>query len=402
MLLEPSALHGTEAIPRTAPHQEVSASADSLPADATDPCSAPRIPERPCPVCPRLAQEFEPWRQAAYYKAMLDRAVAREALLKQERAQLRSKLRLREQQLFGRKDRDEGEHRDDRRRADDRHGPAASNPAGRGPNAAITPTCPSSSEVVELPTQEQRCSGCGCPFASFPGTEEATVLEIDVRAHRRIYYRQRYRPTCSCGTHPGIVTAPPPAKLIPKSLLGISVWVTVLLDKFLFQRPTYRLLEDLRTQGLNLSQGTITDGLQRLLPLFEPLYACLVQHSRKQTLWHADETRWLVFVTVEGKVGHRWYLWVFHAAEVVVFVLDPGRSHEVPEAHFDSVEEGILVVDRYAAYQAMQWVKDGTILLAFCWAHVRRDFLGVARSWPDQESWALGWVEQIGAVVRVQ
>ncbi len=186
--------------------------------------------------------------------------------------------------------------------------------------------------------------------------------------------------------------------MIPKSLLGISAWVTILLDKVLFQRPTYRLREDLRTQGLGLSQGTISDGLQRLLPLFEPWYAALVEHSRQQTLWHADETRWLVFVTVEGKVGHRWYLWVFHAADVVVFGLDPSRSHEVPETHFDSVEEGILVVDRYVAYQAMRWVKDGKITLAFCGAHARRDFLGVARSWPDQEGWAWGWVERIGAL----
>src|SRR5437763_17041641 len=81
------------------------ASPVALPArhDETPTCSAPPIPQGPCPVCPRLAQEFEPWRQAAYYKVMLDRAVAREALLKQELAQLQAKLRLREQQLFGKK-----------------------------------------------------------------------------------------------------------------------------------------------------------------------------------------------------------------------------------------------------------------------------------------------------------
>src|SRR5215217_7687908 len=71
--------------------------------DHTPTCSAPPIPQAPCPVCPRLAQEFEPWRQAAYYKAMLDRAVARETQLKQEIASLQAQLRLREQQLFGRK-----------------------------------------------------------------------------------------------------------------------------------------------------------------------------------------------------------------------------------------------------------------------------------------------------------
>ena len=128
------------------------------------------------------------------------------------------------------------------------------------------------------------------------------------------------------------------------------------------------------------------------------MYDHLVEHSQEQTLWHADETRWLVFATWEGKVGYRWYLWVFHAADVVVFVLSPGRSHEVPEEHFGPVEEGILVVDRYAAYPAMAQVKGGTIVLAFCWAHVRRDFLTVARSWPDQEAWALGWVDRIGVL----
>src|SRR6266851_5077849 len=66
-------------------------------------CSAPPVPTGPCPVCPRLAVEFEPWRQAGYWKALHARAVKREALLKQEIEQLRAQLRLREQQLFGKK-----------------------------------------------------------------------------------------------------------------------------------------------------------------------------------------------------------------------------------------------------------------------------------------------------------
>src|SRR5258705_6300583 len=66
-------------------------------------CSAPPLPDGPCPVCPRLAVAFEPWRQAGYWKALHQRAVEREALLRQENEQLRAQLRLREQQLFGRK-----------------------------------------------------------------------------------------------------------------------------------------------------------------------------------------------------------------------------------------------------------------------------------------------------------
>src|SRR4051794_33823092 len=66
-------------------------------------CSAPPLPNGPCPVCPRLAVEFEPWRQAGFWKAMHDRARQREALLPQRVAELEAQLRLRAQQLFGKK-----------------------------------------------------------------------------------------------------------------------------------------------------------------------------------------------------------------------------------------------------------------------------------------------------------
>src|SRR5262249_57291270 len=124
-------------------------------------------------------------------------------------------------------------------------------------------------------------------------------------------------------------------------------------------------------------------------------------HSWRQPLWHGDETRWLVFATVEGKVGFRWYLWAFHAAEVVVFVLAQGRAHAVPEEYLGPEATGIMVVDRYKAYQAMAQVKKGLIVLAFCWAHVRRDFVALARSWPEQQGWALGWVDRIAGVYRL-
>ena len=188
-----------------------------------------------------------------------------------------------------------------------------------------------------LPPDQCRCSRCGQPFADFPGTEDSTILEIDVRAHSRVIRRRHYRPTCSCGAHPGIVTAPPPDRLIPKSMLGISILVTVLLDKYLFYRPTYRLLADWRSHGLDLSLGTLTDGLKRMVPLLEPVSEALVKRSQGQRLWHADATRWLVFVMLEGKVGYRWYLWVFHSREVVIFILAAGRSYDVPEEHLGPV-----------------------------------------------------------------
>jgi transposase len=391
MTATPSNLVGSDVLP--------------LPVDvagADHACSAAPLPDGPCPVCPRLAQEFEPWRQAAYWKAMHQRAREREALLRQEVEQLRAHLRLREQQLFGRKT---------ETTAATAPPPAAGPPTPRrprgqqrgrpGPRRRDHAHLPVVVEDRQIPGERCCCQRCGRPFAPVSGTEDSTILEVDVKAHRRLIRRHRYRPTCSCGAHPGLVTAPPAPRVIPKSIVGVSVWVTVLLDKYLFYRPTYRLLADLQTQGLDLALGTLTDGLQRLVPLFEPVYEALAEHSRRQPLWHADETRWQVFATVEGKVGFRWYLWAFHTAEVVVFLLAQGRAHDVPEEHLGPDATGIMVVDRYKAYQAIDQVKRGQITLAFCWAHVRRDFLTVARTWPEQEGWALGWVERIGEVYRL-
>jgi len=81
--------------------------------------------------------------------------------------------------------------------------------------------------------------------------------------------------------------------------------------------------------------------------------------------------------------------------------LDPSRSHRVPDGHFRGVVGGILLVDRYAGYKAMDLVKDGTLRLAFCWAHVRRDFVGVGKSWPQLAAWALEWLLEIRALYHL-
>src|SRR3974377_1382438 len=76
-------------------------------------------------------------------------------------------------------------------------------------------------------------------------------------------------------------------------------------------------------------------------------------------------------------------------------VLGVHLSHTVVENHFGTQSRGVLVVDRYAAYKAMIWVKDGVIVLAFCWSHVRRDFVRVGKGWPELKPWALEWLRRI-------
>lgn len=343
--------------------------------------------------------------QVGYWRAMHRQAKAREEQLRHQIEELEAKVRLRERQLFGRKSERDAKGKPDVGPPDskDEKRKRGQQPGTCGHGRRLHENLPADNVDCPLPQSDCVCEHCGLPYEELPWTEDSQEVVVEVKAHRRVIKRRCYQPTCQCPGNRGVIIAPGPAKLIPKGALHLLSWVTLLLDKYLYQRPTYRFLLELgQTLNLDIAQGTVTGGLKRLSPLFEPLYEMLIARNVSESLWHADETRWLVFEEVEGKQGYKWYLWVFRSESTVVYVLDPSRAAEVPEGHFGKEAAGILVVDRYSAYKAMVLVKNGQLLLAFCWAHVRRDFLGVAKDWPKQhEDWGLLWVDKIAELYRL-
>lgn len=330
------------------------------------------------------------------HRQCLEQAALREATLRGELEDAHAKIRDLQQRVFGRKsERSKG--------ASEAQGSVSSAHRGQqrgtpGHGRTMQPHLPEQVEFVELDCP--RCPQCGLGLVEFPGTEDSEVVEIEVKAYRRVIRRRRYRSLCHCGCLPGIVTAPAPGRLIERGKFGVSVWISVLLDKFLYGRPSHRLLQDLADHGLNLSAGTLVGGLQTLAPLFEPLEQAFVAKLRSASHWHADETRWAVFIDVAGKVGHRWYLWVFHSNSVVHYVLDQSRSTQVIEGELADVHSGFISCDRYSAYKKFARLHPG-VVLAFCWAHQRRDFLELANAYPDLSPWTFAWVNAIGQLYHL-
>ena len=335
--------------------------------------------------------------QAGYWRSRHADAVRRIAALEQENGQLRGEIRKLQAERFGRR----SEKQSCSDRSNNLDDPADAQPKrqrGRQPGQSAPQRrdyshLPVREQIIDLPEGKRHCPCCGLPLKAC-GTEDSEQLEIEVTVFRRVIRRRRGQRTCSCSGQ-RTYTAPPAPKLLPKSLLGVSVWVEILLDKFASYRPTQRLLEQWRCLGLDLAAGTITDGLRRLEPLFSPLLEAVQNRNRQSRYKQADETRWLVFVEQQGKVGFGWWLWVFQGEDTVMYVLDSSRSHQVPEDHYPPQADGVLMVDRYSAYKAMMQVENGTLILAFCWAHVRRDFVRVGKGWPQLKAWALEWLQRI-------
>lgn len=163
------------------------ASPSSLPTNAASApaaaCSAPALPLGPCPVCPRLAQEFEPYRLANYWKAMHHGALQRLAEAQQERAQTQAKLRLRAQQLCGRQTETSAATTATTATAKVRAGRQRGQQRGwPGPGRRDPSHLPVVVEDQEIPGTPVYGHGCGRPFAPLSGTEDATILEIEVKA----------------------------------------------------------------------------------------------------------------------------------------------------------------------------------------------------------------------------
>lgn len=342
--------------------------------------------------------------EANYWRAQHAHLVQREAALKAQVEALEAQLRDLTQRLYGKKS-EKSAGSEALGKSNEAHprkrGQQPGTPGhGRSDRSAL----PVVVEVHDVSEAAKHCPQCGEMLAPFPGVEGCDIIEVQVQAYIRRIQRLRYQKTCGCAQLPGIVTAPPAPRVIPKSPLGVSVWTMVLLDKYLYSRPTHRLCQELSHYGLHLSQGTITEGLQRLQGLFEPLMPVLYERQMTEKLFHGDETRWEVFEEVEGKTGHRWYLWVIQSVSVVYYRMAPGRGADVPKGHFATLRKDllkvVLVCDRYSAYKSLSLECD-ELILAFCWAHVRRDFLKAARSWPEVESWMFTWVDDIRELYRL-
>ena len=355
-----------------------------------------------------LPEFFEARRQAKYWKAQFQRSKQREAKLQEHIRTLQAKIKQLEHELFGRKS--EKKNRSETFLSsgggEKRHrGQQPNNPA---PKRRRHDHLPVIEEVRDLPEDQKQCPRCGSPYEHFPGTEDSETIEIEVRAHRRIIHRKRYRRTCQCPDNSGIITASRAPKLIPKGRYGISVWTQVLLDKFLFFRPSHRLIADLATHGIALPAGTLAGGLQRIAPMLEPLYEAIKQHCQAATHWHADETGWKVFVKVEEKPATnldgrcpKRTLWVYRSPEAIFFAIALTKGTKEAEAFFGPDAQGILNADRASNYKALTAVKGGTLLLSFCWTHTRRDFVDAARGDEAQREWAEVWIRRIGELFHL-
>ena len=336
-----------------------------------------------------------------YWQAMHAKALAREKVLQQTIKELEGQIRDLRHRIFGKKGEKSATSKDKPENPKPRRS-RGQQPGSKGHGLTEHPYLPVEKENVIFP-ETPICPKCGKPYISDEdGGKESIRYEVNVKAHVRKFNRQGMKKGCCCKGVPNTLTAPIPPNVIPKSPYDISIWEAILLNKFHYSQPTNRLLNQYGELGLPISPGTVAGGLKTLKDLFQPVYEALYSHQMTEDRFHNDESGWKVFETVDDKIGNRWWLWVCRSVGVVYFQIAPGRGANVPIEHFKNIEQQkiIVICDRYSVYKSLARQMP-FIILAFCWAHVRRDFLDAARKYPALEEWSLCWVENFGELYHI-
>jgi transposase len=246
-------------------------------------------------------------------------------------------------------------------------------------------------EFIEI--ENCYCSVCCKPFRILDETEDSEVAEVNVRAYRRIYRRRKAVSQCMCKGR-RIITAPVAPKLYPKTQIGNSLWIYLIVWKYLRGVPINRILQDLSLRGLHLSIGTVIGGFVFISVLLDVLYRAIIAHCQADDLWTDDETTWRVFEEDDGtRNKKKWWFWLFGGVDAIVYKLDAKRSKDIPK-DFYTASSGVLMSDRLGSYKSLS----DSIKNAFCWVHVRRDFLRIFEGMPGLKDWAEEWLTQIGLV----
>ncbi|MCY4594032.1 MAG: IS66 family transposase [Bryobacterales bacterium] len=330
-------------------------------------------------------------------KARLHRTVKglrnRTGALEAQLVKLRSTGAVLSRRLYGRKSEQQEKPRSGRQRGQQRGAP--------GHGRTQRPELEERPEELNPPEETCVCAECGQPRVP-NGAEESTLVEIEVKAHKRVIRRPRWRRGCACASSPLEVSAPGVPRLFRGTPYGISVWARVLFELCVCLRPVHRVAAWLSAQGLAVAPGTLANSPRRFVSLFEPLFEAILAHQNTAVLRHADETSWRVRELAGEDRSNRAWLWTSVSGDAVCFHIDASRSAEAALKLFaGTVLNAVIVCDRYSAYKKLVRLLGGLVILAFCWVHMRRDFIEAAAGQARLTQWCQGWIERIAEIYRL-
>ena len=274
--------------------------------------------------------------------------------------------------------------------------PPPSPPKGHGRTSQLALRLVETSHA--LAPAEQVCTSCGGALQEWEGQDETSEM-IDVLRREFVLVRHRQKKyRCACG---GCVkTAPGPDKLVPGARYSIDVAVHVAVMKYLDHHPLERMVRSFARDGLVVTSQSLWDCVDQVAFVVAPAYRRLREYVLSHEVVGADETWWRLMGRGEAKgESKRWQIWIATVPNAVIYQLHDNRAKRAAEELFEGYK-GILLCDGYGAYAAFAKTSP-KVTLAHCWAHVRRKFIEIEESFPEETKQILALIGELYAVERL-
>jgi transposase len=308
---------------------------------------------------------------------------------------LEERIRLLQNELFGRKS--EKHYPEDHRqlaifeaRADDADHPGdpdtiaiVAHSRKKSGRRALPENLPRAEIIHDLPEEEKVC-GCGAKLSRI-GQDVCEKLDY-IPAKMRVLRHIRLKYACkSCegveSDGPTVKIAPPPAQLIPKSMVTEALLAHIIVSKFADALPLYRQQKIFARLGVELSRATMANWAIAAAQRCSPLIELFEDAIRSGPLINIDETP-LQVLNEPGRANtSQSYMWVFcggqPAQPVYLYRYHPSRSGKVALSFLRGYR-GYVQSDDFSGYGHLD--QNRSIGHLGCWAHARRKFVEVAKA----------------------
>ena len=186
-----------------------------------------------------------------------------------------------------------------------------------------------------------------------------------------------------------LVSIPAPEGIIKGSRADVSFQAGIVVDKFAYHQPLYRLHRKLTDQGFKLSRQWLTQLMQQTIEALIPIFDAQFDSIRRSRVKCMDETPIKAGVASPGKMKAAYFWPVYGELDEICFKFYPDRSAKNVEhaLGLSPPKDGVLLTDGYAAYK--QYAKKVGLTHAQCWAHTRRKFFDSQDIEPERAKEAL-------------
>ena len=191
----------------------------------------------------------------------------------------------------------------------------------------------------------ERCPDCGCQEL-VPGNRQRTRTIEDILEDLRTCVTEHtihssWCPVCKKYVEPAVPDALPKASL-GHAIVALTCWLHYGLGVTIAQIVAI-FRHHLQT---HISAGGLVAMWLRVAQILEPWYEQIAREARGSAFLHADETGCRVN-------GQTWWLWCFATKQVCYYMVDRSRGSPALEKFFTEAFDGVLVVDFWAAYNAI-------------------------------------------------